>query len=66
LSGDSYPLITITVSVSLTAPSSVTNLTLVLGGGDVNFANNASYDVTTIDPATIFPLDVVSEEDDHD
>jgi len=66
LSGDSYPLITITVSVSLTAPSSVTNLTLVLGGGDVNFANNASYDVTTIDPATIFPLDVASEEDDHD
>ena len=46
--GHSYPPITVKVNVSSHAPSSVTNLAGVLGGGDVSALNNAASDPTTI------------------
>src|SRR5262249_23326126 len=49
-SSQSYPVITLVVSVSATAPSSVTNTAMVSGGGDSNGSNNVANDQTTIDP----------------
>jgi uncharacterized repeat protein (TIGR01451 family)/fimbrial isopeptide formation D2 family protein len=49
-SGQSYPAITLTVSVQPAAPASLTNAVTVSGGGDVNTANNSATDVTTIVP----------------
>ncbi len=49
--GVSYPNITLTVDVALTAPGSVTNSASVSGGGETNVSNNTSDDPTTIDPA---------------
>jgi uncharacterized repeat protein (TIGR01451 family) len=46
--GANYPALTVTVSVSATAASSVTNTTTVAGGGEVNTANDSSSDATTI------------------
>ena len=46
--GASYPVITITVNVSLTAPGSVTNSTTVSGGGENNASNNTANDLTII------------------
>ncbi len=47
----SYPTITVTVNVSVTAPMpSVTNSAAVSGGGDVNTSNNSGNDITTIVP----------------
>src|SRR4029434_8869693 len=46
--GASYPVITLTVNVSSTAPASVTNTAAVSGGGEVNTANNSASDVTAI------------------
>ena len=48
--GQSYPPITLTVNVLPDAPGSVANTARVLGGGDVNPANNSATDVTTIIP----------------
>ncbi len=47
-SGGSYPALTLTVSVSPTAPPSVTNTATVAGGGEVNPDNNSASDSTTI------------------
>jgi uncharacterized repeat protein (TIGR01451 family) len=55
--GASYPAITATVSVAGNAGSPLTNTVTVSGGGDVNGANNASSDPTTI-TTQIFPLNV--------
>jgi uncharacterized repeat protein (TIGR01451 family) len=44
--GNSYPLITVTVSVATNAPASVTNTATVSGGGAFN--SNTANDVTTI------------------
>jgi len=44
----SYPVITLTVNVSSTAASSVTNTATVSGGGETNTANDSASDVTTI------------------
>ncbi|HLJ44419.1 MAG TPA: nidogen-like domain-containing protein [Bryobacteraceae bacterium] len=44
----SYPPITLTVSVSSTAPSSVTNTATVSGGGEGNTSNDSANDQTTI------------------
>lgn len=44
----SYPAISLTINVSLTAPSSVTNTVTVSGGGELNTANDAATDVTNI------------------
>jgi len=46
--GASYPNITITVNVSATAPSSVTNTASVSGGGQIITSNDSANDPTTI------------------
>ena len=46
--GQSYPPITLTVSVASTAPASVTNTASVSGGGETNTANDTASDVTVI------------------
>ncbi len=46
--GASYSAITLTVTVSSSAPSSVTNTAAVSGGGDTNSANNSASDATSI------------------
>jgi uncharacterized repeat protein (TIGR01451 family) len=46
--GASYPAITLTVNVSTSAPSSVTNTAAVSGGGDTNANNNSASDQTTV------------------
>jgi uncharacterized repeat protein (TIGR01451 family) len=46
--GSAYPAITLTVDVSVSAPSAVTNVAAVSGGGDTNSANNSSSDPTAI------------------
>jgi uncharacterized repeat protein (TIGR01451 family) len=50
--GAAYPPITVTVSVAADAAASLTNLVSVSGGGDLNPANDAAADPTTIDVAT--------------
>ncbi|THF85030.1 DUF11 domain-containing protein [Deinococcus sp. KSM4-11] len=49
--GNSYPVITVTVSVSSTAAATVTNTAAVSGGGQTNTTNDAASDPTTITPA---------------
>jgi uncharacterized repeat protein (TIGR01451 family) len=44
----SYPPITLTVTVAINAPASVTNSATVGGGGDINPTNNTATDPTTI------------------
>lgn len=46
--GVSYPDLTLTVAVSPTAPTSVTNTASVSGGGETNTTNNSASDPTTI------------------
>ena len=46
--GQSYPAITLAVSVQPDAPASVTNTAVVSAGGDVNSSNNSASDPTTI------------------
>jgi uncharacterized repeat protein (TIGR01451 family) len=46
--GASYPALTLTVGVSPTAPTSVTNTVTVAGGGETNTANDSASDVTAI------------------
>ncbi|HEY8186347.1 MAG TPA: hypothetical protein VIF64_09775 [Pyrinomonadaceae bacterium] len=46
--GASYPVITLTVNVSPTAPGSVTNTAIVAGGAENNVLNNTASDPTTI------------------
>ncbi len=46
--GSSYPAITVTVNVALNAPSSVTNIATVAGGGESNTSNDSASDVTSI------------------
>ncbi len=49
--GSSYPVITLTVNVSLAAPASVTNSATVSGGGQTNTTNDTANDLTTINAA---------------
>jgi uncharacterized repeat protein (TIGR01451 family) len=49
--GSSYPVITVTVNVSLTAPASVTNSATVSGGGQTNTTNDSASDPTTVNAA---------------
>ncbi len=51
--GVSYPPIVVTVNVSSDAPASVTNITVVSGGGDANLANNLAKDVTAINASVV-------------
>jgi uncharacterized repeat protein (TIGR01451 family) len=46
--GASYPALTLTVDVAVNAPTSLTNIATVSGGGDVNSANNSASDVTLV------------------
>jgi uncharacterized repeat protein (TIGR01451 family) len=48
--GNSYEPITVTVNVSNSAATSVTNTATVSGGGELNTANDTSSDVTQVDP----------------
>ncbi len=48
----SYPPITITVSVAVTAPATVTNTAVVSGGGETNTANDTATDVANVLPPT--------------
>ena len=50
--GSSYPALTLTVSVSSTAASSVTNVATVSGGGETNTGNDSASDPTTITALT--------------
>jgi uncharacterized repeat protein (TIGR01451 family) len=61
--GSSYPVITLTVDVAITAPNNLTNSATVSGGGETNVSNNAATDPTTINnaaPANIGLLKSVS------
>jgi uncharacterized repeat protein (TIGR01451 family) len=49
--GSSYPVITVTVNVALSAPASVTNSASVSGGGQTNTSNDTVNDPTTINAA---------------
>lgn len=47
--GSSYPVITLTVDVATNAPSTVTNMASVSGGGETNTSNNTASDPATVD-----------------
>jgi len=49
----SYPPLTLTVNVGAGAPVMLTNSVTVSGGGEVNTANNAASDATTVIGATL-------------
>lgn len=53
--GASYPALTLTVSVSPSAPASVTNSVAVSGGGETNTGNDVFSDATTIN-ASLTPI----------
>jgi uncharacterized repeat protein (TIGR01451 family) len=59
----SYPVITVTVNVAANAASSVTNNATVSGGGELNVANDAASDVTTITLPPDFTISVVQTKD---
>lgn len=46
--GSTYPPLTVTVDIASNAPSSVTNVFTVAGGGETNTTNNTASDATTI------------------
>jgi len=46
--GASYPVVTLTVNVAASAPTSVTNVATVSGGGEINTGNDTAQDATTI------------------
>lgn len=49
--GASYPVITVTVNVALSAPATVTNSASVSGGGQTNTTNDTANDLTNINAA---------------
>jgi hypothetical protein len=53
--GGSYPPITVTVNVTSNAPSAITNVATVSGGGEVNTGNNTASDPTTVGVPIIIP-----------
>ena len=61
--GASYPPITLTVTVSLVAPASVTNSVSVSGGGETNTSNNSATDPTTINAAAAPSVSLVKSVD---
>src|SRR5262249_18276802 len=48
--GSAYPAITLNVNVAANAPTSVTNVTTVAGGGEINTGNDSVSDPTIIVP----------------
>ena len=61
--GASYPAITLTVSVAANAPSSVTNVVSVSGGGETNTGNNQASDQTTVEAVPSLTLTVTRSDD---
>jgi len=57
--GSSYPAITLTATVSASAPASVTNTAAVSGGGETNSGNDGASDVTTVVPPGSSPITLV-------
>ncbi len=51
--GTSYPPIVITVSTAANVPGTITNTTMVSGGGDANLANNKASDTIVIRPGSL-------------
>ncbi len=47
-----FPVITVTVNVSPTAPATLTNTATVSGGGELNTDNDTALDPTTMNPIT--------------
>jgi uncharacterized repeat protein (TIGR01451 family) len=47
----SYEPVTLTVNVAPNAPSSLTNMATISGGGDINTTNNTASNVATVLPA---------------
>ena len=60
--GASYPPLTLTVSVALTAPQSVSNTATVAGGGDAITSNNTATDVVTVVPPAQIDLGVTKTD----
>jgi uncharacterized repeat protein (TIGR01451 family) len=58
--GAAYPAITLTVNVASNAPSSVTNVVTVSGGGEVNTSNDTASDPTTITPRSFVRIYLTS------
>jgi uncharacterized repeat protein (TIGR01451 family) len=56
--GSSYPAITLMVNVASTAPTGVTNIVTVAGGGEANTSNDTASDPTTISATTTHRDDV--------
>ena len=56
--GNSYPPITLTVSVAINAATSVTNVVSVSGGGETNTTNDTWSDVTAIGQAPDMTMQV--------
>ena len=54
--GGSYPALTLIVNVAATAPSSVTVVATVSGGGETNTANDTASDVTIVDSSADFSI----------
>ena len=50
--GASYPAVTLTVNVAAAAPTSVTNVATVSGGGETNTGNDTAQDATPITTTT--------------
>jgi uncharacterized repeat protein (TIGR01451 family) len=55
-SSGSYPVLTLTVGVSATAPASVTNTATVAGGGQIETGNHSASDPTTIIQSPILSI----------
>lgn len=62
--GASYPALTLTVSVASNAPSSVTNMATVSGGGETDTSNDTGSDVTSIG-AALTPLIINGAANDN-
>jgi len=58
--GASYPVITVTASVAANAPASLTNNVTVMGGGELNVANDSANDATTVTVPPDFTLSLAS------
>ena len=59
--GQSYPAITLTVTVSANAPASITNSVTVSGGGETNTSNDTANDVTTVTTTSSSGVKLVQE-----
>jgi uncharacterized repeat protein (TIGR01451 family) len=54
--GASYPILTVTVTVTASAGSSITNAAVVSGGGESNASNDTSTDLTIVGGLRFIPV----------